>query len=284
MKYLALFILIFFAFKITNAQILKEPKYIMEGSEPSFSHDGRYVACEHNRKIWIIDLKTNTKRQVSNMSWDFKPRWSPKDDKIVFQSYGNSIDFEKRQRFSIWIINIDGSNPHKLIEEMTYGDQSPYWSPDGKKIAWTHGKQLWIIDSDGKNAKPLTKDPAIEWEHIVDWSMDSKSILYIRRDSYLGSADDQVCLVDTNSLNQKRIGLLKRIGHAKFAPDKLSLYFTTYDNFISKYYIATQHILKNLISIKNKNETRYFDFSPDFNSLVYDNSAPEPSVYIIKIK
>lgn len=287
MRYRLIIILAFLICKISNAQFQGEPDSLFVGTEPSFSHNGNFLACEHNRRIWIIDLKTKEKKQISTLTWDFRPQWSPNDNQIVFQSYGDSIDYKKRQKFSIWIVNVDGTNQHKLIEEIGEGDQSPFWSPDGKKIAWTHGKQLWISDPNGKNAKPLTKDPAIKWEHIVDWSKDSKTILYVRCDSYIGGADDQVCLIDTNSFNQKRIEQLKKVNCAKFASDMVSMYYTTYNDYINKYYFATKKILKNYIKIVQGNECRYFNFSPDFSSITFDNSGAyvdNPIIYIMKFK
>jgi Tol biopolymer transport system component len=286
MRYRSLLIFAFLICRVLNAQLQSEADSLFAGSDPSFSHNGRFIGCEHNRRIWVIDLKTNEKKQISTLSWDFRPKWSPNDKQIVFQSFGDSIDYEKRHRFSIWIVNIDGTNQHKLIEEMKSGDQSPYWSPDGKKIAWTHGKQLWISDNNGLHSKLLTKVPAIEWEYIVDWSKDSKTILYLRRDSYSDGTGYQICLIDTNSQNQKRIEIIKNIGCAKFAQDGISICYIPDGNHLCKYYIATSKILKNILEIKNMNNNGSFDFSPDFKSITFDNSGPdvEPNVYIMKIK
>ena len=46
------------------------------------------------------------------------------------------------------------------MKQLTTGDRSssaPRWSPDGKKIAFTTGSQIWVMDSDGDNKEQVTK-------------------------------------------------------------------------------------------------------------------------------
>lgn len=289
-RFIVLIIFLLFS-SWAHSQILKETRQIFKGSGASFSPDGNSIACEHNRKIWIVDLTTHKSRQVSTLAWDFRPRWSPDGNSIVFQSYGYSL---KSRNFSIWIVNKDGTNQHQLYpgSDNGSGDQTPVWSPDGKKIAWTHGQQLWIADVNGKNAKPLTVDPALEYEFVADWSGDSKTILYVRTDRYLRSDDSigygyyEVCFVDTNSQNQKRIDILHQVGCAKFSKDGLSLYYTTHNNFINRYDIQQNKAFLNYLKITDTPGTDYFEFSPDFNSLLFDyspNLPDEPDIYLMKI-
>jgi Tol biopolymer transport system component len=281
MRKLLLLICVLFIYSLNYSQVINETDSITEGSEPVFSHDGQYIAFCHNRNIWILNLKTKEQKRISTLALDLRPQWSPDDKSIVFQSYGEVI---KSINFEIWIVNIDGSSQHRFNGKINGNetDQTPFWSPDGKKIAWTHGKQLWISDIDGKNARQLTNDPANEYEYIVDWSRDSKIILYVRSDRYSG--DYKVYMVDTYSQNQKRIELLKNVSCAKFDQDNISLYFTSYDNYISKYNFTTQTITKNIIKIKNDVETIKFNFSPDFKLLIFDGSGSKTKSIIFTMK
>ena len=50
----------------------------------------------------------------------------------------------------VYIMNADGSNVKQLTDVKGY-DGGTFFSPDGKKIAYTTGGQLWVMDGDGDN-------------------------------------------------------------------------------------------------------------------------------------
>jgi Tol biopolymer transport system component len=265
------------------SQVKIKPDSLCEGFEAEFSPDGKYIAFRQEGNIWILNLETKAKEKITTLKWDVMGSWSPDGKSIVFQSWG-TLETSPHY-FSIWVVDINGSNQHQFYPkaEGPENDESPFWSPDGKKIAWTHGIRLWIADSDGKNAKPLTNDPAHEYEYILDWSKDSKTILYMRTDFFdEESTGSQICKVDTNSQNQQRIELLKGAASARYAEDSKSLYFIKSDNCISKYDFATQEILKNIIIIDIDEVITSFRFSPDFKSLTF--TYDYDYIYIMKIK
>jgi TolB protein len=70
-------------------------------------------------------------------------------------------------------------------------DTSPVYSPDGYWIAftrkfldeerWSLGHQLWLMRSDGTDAKQITQDP--EFNHFsISWSPGSASLTMVRMD------------------------------------------------------------------------------------------------------
>jgi len=283
MKKLSFLIIALLFSTMIFSQVKNKPYRLCEGFEASFSPDGKYIAFRQDGNIWILNLETKAKEKITTLKWDVMGSWSPDGKSIVFQSWG-TLETSPHY-FSIWVIDINGSNQHQFYPkaEGPENDSDPFWSPDGKKIAWTHGIRLWIADSDGKNAKPLTNDPAHEYEYILDWSKDSKTILYMRTDFFDEEATgSQICKVDTNSQNQQRIELLKGAASARYAEDSKSLYFIKSDNCISKYDFATQEVLKNIIIIDIDEVITSFRFSPDFKSLsfTYDYDY----IYIMKIK
>lgn len=74
------------------------------------------------------------------------PRWSPDGEKILF-----TMDLHT------WVIDTSGENLECLAEYAVY----PNWSPDGRKIVFTkcdEDGRLWIMDSDGKNQRPLREE------------------------------------------------------------------------------------------------------------------------------
>lgn len=283
MKNLSFLIISLFFSTMIFSQVKIKPDSLCQGFEASFSPDGKYIAFRQEGNIWILNLETKAKEKITALQWDVMGSWSPDGKSIVFQSYGSSEI--SPHYFSIWIVDINGRNQHQFYPkaEGSVDDSHPFWSPDGKRIAWTHGKRLWIADSDGKNAKPLTYDPAFKNEYILDWSKDSKTILYMRTDFYDEERKgSQICTVDTDSQNQKTIELLKGVASAKYAEDSKSLYFIKFDNCISKYDFTTQKILENIIIIDIDEVITTFRFSPDFKSLTF--TYDDDYIYIMKIK
>ena len=62
-------------------------------------------------------------------------------------------------------VNADGSDSKTLIPHKAF-EESPRWSPDGKRIAWVStrdgNQEIYTADADGKNIKRLTNDPALD--------------------------------------------------------------------------------------------------------------------------
>jgi dipeptidyl aminopeptidase/acylaminoacyl peptidase len=79
---------------------------------------------------------------------------SPDGQKLAYVVSGASST-------SIYVANMDGSNPVPLFADGNYNDQ-PAWSPDGGRIAFRHrvlgsGADIWIVDaSNGGNPQNLT--------------------------------------------------------------------------------------------------------------------------------
>jgi dipeptidyl aminopeptidase/acylaminoacyl peptidase len=65
------------------------------------------------------------------------------------------------------------------MKQLTSGERSstsPRWSPDGKKIAFTTGGHIWVMDSDGDNKEQVTKISTDAAAPV--WSPDGKWIAF----------------------------------------------------------------------------------------------------------
>ena len=83
-------------------------------------------------------------------------------------------------------------------------DASPAVSPDGRWVAfarkyldqrWTPGRQLWVMHSDGSQARQLTFEP--DFNHSgLSWAPDSAGLVYVRVDQTSLTATPDVWLIE----------------------------------------------------------------------------------------
>jgi Tol biopolymer transport system component/putative hemolysin len=91
---------------------------------------------------------------------------------IAFMS---NLHLEEREGMQIYVMNADGSNPHRLTSGL--GWQGPLsWSPDGKYISSARGGDIWVMDADGSNPRNLTNYGAGDQEPA--WSPDGQHIAF----------------------------------------------------------------------------------------------------------
>lgn len=105
------------------------------------------IVSAQNRTYTIDDLLKV--RRVSD------PQVSPDGKRVAFVI--GDVNFDANRVVNqIYTTSIDGGD----MKRLTSGDRSssaPRWSPDGKKIAYTSGGQVWVMDHDGDNKEQVTK-------------------------------------------------------------------------------------------------------------------------------
>ncbi len=111
---------------------------------------------------------------TSHPANDLSPTWSPDGSRIAFVS-------NRDGSYGLWIINSDGSNPHKIVIFSNQGgfSNTPKWSPDGSKIAFWDNN-LYTISPTGSN-KIMIKATYTAEGHGIAWSPDSTKLAYIRQ-------------------------------------------------------------------------------------------------------
>jgi len=76
---------------------------------------------------------------------------------------------------SIFTVHPDG----KGLRRLTSGefDNGPAWSPNGRRIAFNRGVDIWVMDAWGHHLHQVTTSPAFEAEPA--WSPDGKTLAFI---------------------------------------------------------------------------------------------------------
>jgi Tol biopolymer transport system component len=276
-----------FFFVLSIECVSQNARTVFEGTEPAFSPTGKKLAFVYLDNVYISDLNSKSREKLTHLRNCHCPCWSPDGKRLVFASYGYHSD--KKETFSIWIVNIDGSELHMLIRtqikkdkayDSNLDDQYPRWAPNGKDIVWSHDKQLWISDTTGLNARPLTKVSAKIFEYDASWSTDNKSIAYLRGDTY---SSYQIWKMDTRGNFQVRLGLYEiSVGHLRSSKNGKALFYDDQSSIFELDWngASSTPLISNVL-------IGGYDISPDGKMIAFDDSGPEvdsPKIHLVRIK
>ena len=181
-------------------------------ASPSWSPDGQRIAFSSDRdgnsEIYVMNADGSNQQNLTNSPDDnFHPSWSPDGKRIAFSARrdGHFIG-EDGITSEIYLMDADGRNQQKLTENRT-NDESPSWSPDGKRIAFSADRkgdftnyEIYVMDADGKNQQKLTENRGDDVS--PSWSPDGKQITF---SSYRDNNQGEIYVMDTDGDNQQNL-------------------------------------------------------------------------------
>ena len=157
-----------------------------------------------------------------NIAHDFAGRLSPDGSMIVFNSY-----IEGKSR--IFLMDSDGRNQRPISYAETNGnDVQPFWSPNGRNIAFTSqegGEGIYIMDRDGNNQK-LVISHEEGFVQFGSWSPDGEYIYFFGK--FKQQAYSQIYRVHASGLGLEQITDSSELSFTtpRVSPDNAEIYFT----------------------------------------------------------
>lgn len=154
---------------------------------PDFSPDGRYIAYVTQANSFpshliISDVLASAPLfdlVFAPAQFVLAPDWSPDSQQLVFTadlvSSGQNPD--------LYTIALDDPNTAHLLFSSPAPELEPAWSPDGETIAFVSsdgaggGYDLYLINSDGSNLRPITLLAGDEREPA--WSPDGEYLAFV---------------------------------------------------------------------------------------------------------
>jgi Tol biopolymer transport system component/predicted Ser/Thr protein kinase len=142
---------------------------------PSLSPDGKMVAFVDTARgvpqIWLKYLGEGEPVQVTSGDVPAgRPRFSPRGDQILFE----------RRRAGIWSVPPLGGTARRIVEAGTCAS----FFPDGDRIVFDKGTELWTARLDGSDAREVTGVQenffSFYVQHCASVSPDGRSLAYFQ--------------------------------------------------------------------------------------------------------
>ncbi|XP_010911317.1 uncharacterized protein [Elaeis guineensis] len=214
----------------------------IDGSFPSFSHDGARIAYVGLPGVYVVNSDGSGGPREIFSGNAFPTAWDWKRKGVIYTSHGPEFASEST-RVDIISITLpeeddDDENSQPIVKKLTTGGENnafPSPSPDGKWVVFRSGrsghKNLYIMDAvegDSAALRRLTEGP---WsDTMCNWSPDGEWIAFASDRDNPGSGSFAIYMIHPNGTGLRKVvhsGDGGRTNHPWFSPDSKSLAFTS---------------------------------------------------------
>jgi Tol biopolymer transport system component len=151
------------------------PQREFANAAPAWAPDGERLVFVNGDRLYTISKDGDGLRLVLVVRelWP-SPQWSPDGKQILFESHPSPDESG-----TIETVSVDGSRRRRVGR----GD-SPRFSPDGKWIAYSTDRDVYVVGADGGDPRLVVRDG-----FSPIWSPDGRYLAFGR----YTSCDDEVC-------------------------------------------------------------------------------------------
>ncbi|XP_040377803.1 uncharacterized protein LOC102702184 [Oryza brachyantha] len=209
----------------------------IDGSFPSFSHDGKKIAFVGLPGMYVVNSDGSGGRRQIFSGNAFPTSWDWKRKGVIYTSIGPDFASESTE-VDVVAISLGDDDGGIAMKKLTVGGENnafPSPSPDGKWVVFRSGrsghKNLYVMDAEHGEAggvRRLTEGP---WsDTMCNWSPDGEWIAFASDRHDPGSGSFAIYMVHPDGTGLRRVvhsGGGGRTNHPWFSPDSKSIVFTS---------------------------------------------------------
>lgn len=189
---------------------------------PIWSASGWLALYDEIQQIYkLLDPESGRQVNFPNQTGE-AGAWSPQGDYFIAPEIflipnayvGSTGNLEPMPTSHLLRFDLGSETSLDLTEENTLEDSRPAIAPDGLRLVfarkyldperWTPGRQLWVMDVDGTQARPLT-DQSFYNHTSFQWKPDGSQLLYVRTNQTDLVSPPEIWRMDADGSNTVRL-------------------------------------------------------------------------------